>query len=317
MFNPEAVIAAIPEFRPQVSWPDSGAADDYSRYYALDEERRQPGLHHAGGWVAAAGYRILLHFFRPSACRGVLFIVHGYLEHSGLYPKLLPLALRCGYAVVIFDLPGHGLSSGARVSIHDFAEYQQVLTAVLRAIPEDLPGPRLAMGQSTGGAILMERVLAEAATGGEPPFARLLLLAPLVLPTRLQWWQIRGAFWLYGALRTSTLRSFRRNTADEAFLHFIRREDPLQARWIPVAWVMAMKEWVVRIHRYPPADYPVWLVQGVKDATVNGPYNYRFIRRRFRVMVSLQLADASHQLANERDDIRAPVDRLLMQFLTS
>ena len=80
MFNPEAVIAAIPEFRPQVSWPDSGAADDYSRYYALDEERRQPGLHHAGGWVAAAGYRILQHYFRPSAIRGLHYILHLYLE---------------------------------------------------------------------------------------------------------------------------------------------------------------------------------------------------------------------------------------------
>lgn len=315
MFQPEAAIAAIPDYREGQAWPACGAADDYARFYRLDEERRQPGLFHGGGWIRAAGYRILVHLFRPARPRGTLFIVHGYLEHGGLYPKLLPLALRLGYAVVLHDLPGHGLSSGPRAGIRDFAEYQTVLDTVQQAVADEAPAPWRGLGQSTGGAILMEQVLADRAGGRPPRFDRLFLLAPLVLPTRLQWWQIRTAFWLYGALRTSTPRSFRRNTRDEDFLHFIRHEDPLQARWIPVEWVQSLRRWVTHIHRFPPADYPVWVVQGERDSTVNGPYNIRFLRRRFRVPVSLTLRDASHQLANERDDIRAPIDGLLTQFL--
>lgn len=314
MFQPEAVIAAIPDFRMDSVWPASGPLDGYSRYYALDQERRFPGLRHAGGWIEAAGYRVLMQVFIPRNCRGTLFIVHGYLEHSGLYPKLLPQILRAGYAVVMHDLPGHGLSSGARVSIRDFEEYQQVLRAV-QAQSQSLPAPWLGLGQSTGGAILMEQVLADVQSGRKPVFDRLLLLAPLVLPTRLQWWQIRSAFWLYGSLRSVMPRSFRRNSSDDAFLNFIRREDPLQARWIPLDWVTAMKHWVTRVHRYPPSGFPVWVVQGERDTTVNGPYNIRFLRRRFDVRVSLKLAEASHQLANERDDVRAPVDGLLTDFL--
>lgn len=314
MLSPEAVRAAVPVFRAGDPWPQLGPADDYARFYALDEERRQPGLHHGGGWIQAAGYRILLQVFQPSACRGTVFIVHGYLEHSGLYPRLLPLILKAGYAVVIHDLPGHGLSSGVRAGIADFEEYQQVLAAVQQAAG-GLPGPWLGLGQSTGGAILMEQVLRDCACGVRPVFDRLFLLAPLVLPTRLQWWQIRGLFWLFGAVRSSTPRSFRRNTGDEAFLHFIRHEDPLQARWIPYGWVMALKGWVGRIHRYPSCRFPVWVVQGGRDTTVNGSYNLKFVRSRFRVCASLSLTEASHQLANEQDEVRRPLERLLSAFL--
>jgi alpha-beta hydrolase superfamily lysophospholipase len=312
--DPEAVRAAVPDFRPGDLWPPHGPADAYARYYGLDAGRRIAGVRHGGGWIQAAGYRILLQVLQPVAARGTVFIVHGYLEHSGLYPQLLPLLLKAGYAVVIHDLPGHGLSSGTRAGIRDFAEYQQVLTAVQQAAG-GMPGPWLGLGQSTGGAILMEQVLAACAGGRVPVFDRLFLLAPLVLPTRLQWWQIRGLFWLFGALRSSTPRSFRRNTGDEAFLHFIRYEDPLQARWIPYGWVMALKEWVGRVHRYPPSRFPVWVVQGGRDSTVNGPYNLQFVRSRFKVCASLNLAGASHQLANEHDGVRRPVEHLLSAFL--
>jgi alpha-beta hydrolase superfamily lysophospholipase len=315
MFHPDAARAAIPMFDPDRPWPGQGAADDYSRYYALDEERRHPGLLHAGGWIEAAGYRVLVHCFRPAVCRGTVFIVHGYLEHSGLYPQLLPRILQQGYAVVIHDLPGHGLSSGVRVGIRDFSEYQILLDRLLARVAASAPKPWLGLGQSTGGGILMEHVLQACQDGRPPAFERLFLLAPLVLPTPFQWWQIRGAFWLVGALRTVMPRNFRRNTSDDDFLHFVRHDDPLQSHWMPVGWINALRRWVPRMHRFPPADFPVWLVQGERDTTVNGRYNRRFIHRRFRVRVSLRLGEASHQLANERRDIRAPLDILLTDFL--
>lgn len=315
MFHPDAVRAVMPMFDPDQAWPVAGPADDYSRYYALDEERRQVGLTHAGGWLEAAGYRILVHYFRPERCRGTLFIVHGYLEHSGLYPQLLPHILSLGYAVVLHDLPGHGLSSGVRAGIRDFSEYQIILDRLMARVATSAPRPWLGMGQSTGGGILMEHVLQSLQDGRPPAFERLFLLAPLVLPTPFQWWQIRGAFWLVGALRTAMPRNFRRNTSDDSFLDFVRRQDPLQSHWMPVGWINALRRWVPHLHRFPATDFPVWLVQGDRDSTVNSRYNRRFIRSRFRVVVSLQLREASHQLANERQDIRAPVDALLTDFL--
>ena len=56
-----------------------------------------------------------------------LLILHGYYDHVGLYRHVVEWGLRMGFAVLACDLPGHGLSSGARASINEFVEYQAVL----------------------------------------------------------------------------------------------------------------------------------------------------------------------------------------------
>ncbi len=317
MFHPDAVRQAMPPLDWNRPLPSAGPVDEYCRFYALDEERRQPGVFHGGGWFGAAGYRLMVHVFRPPTPRGTVWILHGYLEHAGLWGRLLPQILRAGYAVLAFDLPGHGLSSGVRAGIGSFAEYQHILNDLLAAAEGRLPRPWRGVGQSTGGAILIEHVLARVARDEPPAFDRAFLMAPLVLPTRYQWWQIRVAFWFIRALRSGMPRNFRRNSSDGDFLNFVRHEDPLQARWLPLSWVMAMKEWIGHVHRLPGCSFPVWAVQGGRDETVNGRYNLAFVRSRFHVERELFLPEASHQLANERDDLRAPLDTLLQAFLAS
>ena len=44
---------------------------------------------------------------------------------------MIEWALDQGFAVIACDLPGHGLSSGERASIKDFAEYQSTLQGLL------------------------------------------------------------------------------------------------------------------------------------------------------------------------------------------
>ena len=82
-----------------------------------------------------------------------------------------------------------------------------------------------------------------------------------------------------------------------------------------LSWLLALKEWAAYIHRLPACSVPVWVVQGGQDRTVNGIYNVSFIRKNLNLVKMLLLKNASHQLANERDDIRAPIDHLLSEFL--
>jgi alpha-beta hydrolase superfamily lysophospholipase len=178
-----------------------------------------------------------------------------------------------------------------------------------------MPKPWLGLGQSTGGAILMDYVLSASAQRQQPELERLFLLAPLVFPARMQWLQMKLAFWLFKSLRSGLPRAFRQNTSNIEFWHFMRDEDPLQARWIPLSWLLALKEWVAYMHQFPPCSFPVWMVQGERDGTVNGEYNAQFITKNLHLVRSLLLKEASHQLANERADIRAPIDDLLQQFL--
>lgn len=311
--DPDAVRRALLRLDLSVYAPLAGVLADYVRFYGLDLERAVPGTRHYLGWVEAYGYRIVAHVFRPAAPRGTVFILHGYLDHSALYRHLIEDCLRRDHAVFIFDLPGHGLSSGDRVDIPDFAHYQEVLAEILRLYGPDLPQPFYGIGQSTGAAILMDHVLTAMADRQAPAFRKLLLLAPLVRP--VQWAKIRFGWWLIHHFRQGVPRIFRRNTSDEAFLRFVAETDPLQDVLVPMGWVGALKRWVARIHALPRADFPVLLVQGGRDETVEWRYNNRFVRERFRLEHEHLEPEASHQLANEREDLRAPVHAALARLL--
>ena len=65
----------------------------------------------------------------------------------------------------------------------------------------------------------------------------------------------------------------------------------------------------------PSCDFPVLLVQGRRDETVEWQGNNEFVRSRFHVVHEAVLPEASHQLANERDDLRQPVHDAIARLL--
>ena len=54
--------------------------------------------------------------------------------------------------------------------------------------------------------------------------------------------------------------------------------------------------------------YPCLACTGALDRTVDWRYNIEFIRRKFRLQTLLMLEEGSHQLINERADIRNGFD---------
>lgn len=313
-FDPEQIRRALWRLDLSVYAPLRSPLSDYCHHYGLDLENDMPVRHYCG-YFEAAGFRLAAHAFLPEQARGTVFIVHGYLDHAGLYRHLICDCLSRGFAVFIYDLPGHGLSTGERVSIGEFQQYQEVLNEALAIYRHQLPGPLYAIGQSTGGAILMDHVLTARTRGKAPAFKKVLLLAPLVRPA--QWTQIRFGYWLIRRLKPSVPRVFRANSSDEDFLRFVREDDPLQDRIVPMGWIGALKRWVAYMHTLPACDFPVVLVQGYKDETVDWRYNLRFVQSHFKVERFFNLPEASHQLANEREDLRQPVHQGLAVLLAS
>ncbi len=264
------------------------------------------------------GYRDLLHwriacwgFWPTLPAVGTLWIWHGLFDHVGLCRHLIRVALQCRYAVFAIDLPGHGLSSGTAASIDDFSAYQNLLRAAISVADDVAPRPWKALGQSTGGGILIEYLLRTPS----PVFADVMLLAPLVRPAAF--WQARVLHHLLRRQLKTWPRSFRVNSSDSDFLRFIRDQDPLQARALSVAWVGAMLAWERRLRHQRASPAHVVVLQGGRDSTVDGPYNLRWLRRHFPSADIQRLAQAGHQLANERADLRQPVEQALHTFLAA
>lgn len=315
VFVPEQTRQALQPFDIKQRVACKGAVAEYCRFYHLDFEQDFKHTQHSCGYFDVATYRVIAHSYIVPKARGVVWIVHGYLEHSGLYRHIIPILLAANFSVVIYDLPAHGLSSGTRASIASFNEYQTVLEHLIHYFKPYLPQPWLAIGQSTGGAILMDYVLSKHAQHQVSIFERLFLLAPLVYPAKMQWLQLKLAFWWFKSVRTGLPRIFRQNTSDTNFIRFMREEDPLQAHWIPVAWLLSLKEWIEYIHDLPACNMPVWVVQGGQDKTVNGDYNLGFIGTKFKVQRTLWLTEASHQLVNESEYFRKAIVACLQEFL--
>ncbi|MFF7108295.1 alpha/beta hydrolase [Pseudomonas sichuanensis] len=292
-FQPDLLRASLAPLAERQ--PLSAQARDYQRFYGLDL-----GVPSWLGGFCAAGFELVGQAWLPAQPVATLFLLHGYYDHMGLYRHVIAWALAQGYVVISCDLPGHGLSSGERASIDDFALYQQALDALFEQARQlELPHPWHLCGQSTGGAIVVDHLLHCA--GQSPADGEVILLAPLVRPRAWGWSKLS-----YRVLRhfvNGIERRFSENTNDPAFLPFLEA-DPLQPRRLPTAWVGALMKWVRRIEAAPQSARRPLIVQGEADATVDWPYNLKVLKAKFAEPQILMLPEARHHLANELPGIR-------------
>lgn len=267
----------------------------FCRFYDMAFSEQLPGVEYRSGTVQSGSFRLVVHRWIRAQATGNLLLVHGYFDHSGLFSRLVEYGLSRNCNVVIFDLPGHGLSSGEQASIDDFADYGHAIAAVLdgAGFPEL---PVWVMAQSTGCAALVEF-----ARCYPWPFATAVLLAPLARPLGWRW------VWFSHSLLRHFTRSIERqfvpNSTDPDFLPFLRR-DPLQSRRLPVAWVGALRRWLATL---PPGDLavgPALIIQGDADQTVDWRYNVDRYRGLFPHSQVIMLPGAGHQLANESPAMR-------------
>ncbi len=295
-FQPDALRAALQPFCSDQ--PEPSQAAGYRRFYQLNLARAE---HARLGSLAVAGYQLALQLWRPVEPRATLVLMHGYYDHVGLCGHLIDWALGMGFAVLAVDLPGHGLSSGTPASIHDFAEYQAVLCAVLNTAAQlQLPQPWHLCGQSTGAGIVLDYLL-----NGEPlpQVGEVILLAPLVRPRA--WWRSRLSYHLVKPFVTSIPRHFYANSHDAAFIDFVQFRDPLQARTLPVDWVGAMAKWIPRIECAGRSSRSPLIIQGDADQTVDWQHNLAVLRDKFNQPQVCMVAEGRHHLVNEGQAWRA------------
>ncbi|MGQ7816212.1 alpha/beta hydrolase [Metapseudomonas furukawaii] len=285
-----------PLLRPlAVGAADLRQAQGYRAFYRLDFSDRHPGVEARLGCMEAAGYSLVTQLRLPPTPRATLVVLHGYYDHMGLYGHLVEWALGLGLAVIACDLPGHGLSSGTRASIGDFAEYQAALGALLaEAESLGLPQPWHLAGQSTGGAILLDYLLTGEA---RPELGETLLFAPLVRPRAWGW--SKFSYRLLRPFVEGIPRRFSVNSGDAEFIDFVHRRDPLQPQTLPTAWVGALSRWIPRIERAAPSRRRPLVIQGDADMTVDWRHNLQVLEAKFDRPEVLMLEGAGHHLVNE------------------
>jgi len=297
-FDPDHLRASL---RPLVAaQPLSMEAQAYQRFYGLDCAQRAEPVRRALGRFQSAGYELVSQVWWPERPVATLFLFHGFYDHMGLYRHVVEWALDQHFAVIACDLPGHGLSSGDRASIHDFAEYQAVLQGLFtEAKSLDLPQPWHLCGQSTGGAIVIDHLLNQGQDS--PAQGQVVLLSPLVRPRAWGWSKL--SYYALKPFVKGIARRFSENSNDPGFLPFLQA-DPLQPLRLPTAWVGALAKWIKRIEVAPRSARRPLIVQGQADMTVDWEHNLAVLHGKFDQPQVLMLPEARHHLANETPALR-------------
>ena len=274
----------------------------YTNHYNLPGQ--EPELNFYLGTLEVSQQSIFAAAWEPPVSKGTAIVVHGYLDHLGLFSPLINHLLGQDLTVVCFDLPGLGLSDGERASIDDFADYTLVLDHIVKLCQQRFAEPLHSLGQSTGGAILLKYLL-DADKNAPYPFASLNLLAPLLHPKG--WWLNRHLLPIVTPFRKALKRRFGESSHDTEFLAFLREKDFFQPKEMPVQWFVAAENWAKEFEACDGSNYPVNIIQGTSDQTLDWKYNLEVFAEKLPQMQLQIIEDAYHHMANEEPSLRKQI----------
>lgn len=303
------------DFSTPLQQAQRSAFQDYFNFYRFDPSLVSDEIFHTAGCNTVAGFDIVSQYFRPANPQGTIILLHGYLDHGGLYSHAIKFCLRRGFAVVILDMPGHGLSSGKQASIASFDQYAESVTLLLREMDKaSLQGPWHMIGQSTGAAVMIDCLLKNRFKEGLP-LGKFIALAPLLRP--YAWQTSKYLFALSRPFFSSTKRKFSQNSHDNEFLEFLKFKDPLQSQRLQRDWILAMLKYQKEFKKAEPNSIPINIIQGTDDTTVDWQYNLGQFRGKFPNAVIEEIAGARHHLVNESEPYREQVFACVARALES
>ncbi len=292
-----------------LEWGRSGQNDpwltNYLSFYGFPRAEKI-----LAGLSGSERQKLFVLVMEPARTRGTVILLHGYMDHSGNMTHPARALLNSSYRVVLFDLPGHGLSDGKRGGISDFSLYGRALLDVQAMVRDRFGGPLHFVGHSTACAACYEALR-------EYPrsFDRIVFAAPLVRPS--WWWAIRAGYFLYPFL-SEVPRSFADYSGDEEYgeyLRFLSEKDPLQEKSIPREWVGALIIWNDRLKDGSVPAEEVLIIQGDNDSALDWNWNLEFLREKLPGCRVEMVPGGKHVLFNESEQRRQAVLERMIRHL--
>ena len=281
------------------------AVNTYFRFYAIDFAE----VLHYYGYVPSGTGKLMAHVYLPPGAHETVYLCHGFLVHSASYGSLIRTLLDAGYAVVAFDLPGHGFSTGPRASIASFSDYAGALGDIISYLEGKIPAPLGIIGLSTGSAVILEYL--RTATS---PFKHHILASPLVRSDK--WGLSKTGTFLFGWFIKSVPTMNRDTTSDPETRRFMQ-QDPLKIRKVSLDWVRALYAWNATLETAGHLTrQPVTVIQGDRDVIVQWKYNLALLRQKIPLLTIHMIPGGKHELFLEAHTLRRQVFGIILAELS-
>ncbi len=111
-------------------------------------------------WTSFDGLNLYGILHQPDTVpKAVIAFVHGHGTHCRRYDEWFSDFVKEGFAVISFDLRGHGRSGGKQGTIHRYNEYQEDAALLMQKARENFPGiPIVLYGHSMGATIVLSHL---------------------------------------------------------------------------------------------------------------------------------------------------------------
>jgi alpha-beta hydrolase superfamily lysophospholipase len=115
---------------------------------------------HEFDWVTSDGTVMYGQVWQPAQVKAVVCLVHGIGEHSGRYAHVAEALGQAGYALMGFDLRGHGRSTGQRGHMRAMDDFMDDIDHLLDQSARRFAGlPCFLYGHSLGGLLVLNFAL--------------------------------------------------------------------------------------------------------------------------------------------------------------
>ena len=286
-------------------------------------------------WLSASdGVRLRAVVWRGGA-RGTVVIFPGRTEFAEKYGRVARGFVTRGFAVVVIDWRGQGLSDRHPRSpllghVRDFRDYQRDVVALMALEAEiALPAPHYLVAHSMGGCIglrtLLERRDFCGAIFSAPMWHLQMRAATREITTRMT--RLAGVMGL--GTRLMPLAGGRPITLPDAFAHNALTSDRETFAWCvaqidrhpelalggpSIQWTCAALEEMARLYVGPLPRLPMLVMVGSEETVVSaGVIRSQTVRMQHGEFH--ELSQARHEIFMERPDIVAEVWRRIDAFL--
>jgi alpha-beta hydrolase superfamily lysophospholipase len=233
--------------------------------------------HFEYSWTTGDGMRLYGQGWSPVGdTRAVISLVHGLGEHSGRYTYVADKLTRAGFAVIAFDMRGHGRSEGPRGHAASYDLILDDIAHLLKEAGERFPRiPRFLYGHSLGGNLVITYALRR-----QPQIAGVIATSPGLAPGEpVPAWKMTMARLLYQTIPTMSLANGldQSNLSHDPAIIQAYQADPLVHDRISARLGMDMIEaGQYALQHARDLHLPILLIQGSADHIVSPEMTKKF-----------------------------------------